>query len=117
MYDENNIFAQIISGRISADKVYEDEQLLAINDIHPVAPVHILLIPKKQYTDYSDFITNASAQEVQHYFQTVVKIVEKLNIPENSYRLVTNVGQKSGQTVFHFHTHIIAGRVLNEAMG
>lgn len=110
-YDSNNIFAKIISGEIPAKKIYEDEHVIAINDINPVAPVHILVIPKGSYLDFADFTNNASADEVAHYFKTINKIAKEQGLEE--YRLISNKGAQSGQSVFHFHTHIIGGAKIS----
>jgi histidine triad (HIT) family protein len=107
MYDSNNVFGKIISGAINAEKLYEDDKLIAIKDINPVAPVHILVLPKDPYIDFSDFVTKANAQDVTHYFKTVARIAKEQGA--ENYRLVSNKGAEAGQSVFHFHTHIIGG--------
>ncbi len=112
-YDSNNVFAKIIAGDIPAKKVYEDEAIVAIEDIAPAAPIHILVLPKKAYIDYTDFITQATAEEIKYYFTKVAVIAEELGLSKDGYRLITNKGTLSGQTVFHFHTHIIAGKKLD----
>lgn len=112
MYDKNNIFAKIISGDIPAEKLYEDDKILAIKDINPAAPIHILVIPKKHYIDFADFVSNSSDEDVSYYFKTIEKIA-KDNGTED-YRLVTNNGEAAGQSVFHFHTHILSGITNNE---
>ncbi len=109
IYDKNNIFAKIIEGDVPAKKVYEDEKLIAFHDIAPLAPIHVLVIPKAHYVDYSDFVLNASAEEIRHYYTTIPHIVKLLNLEEDGFRLCTNRGAKSGQSVFHFHTHILGG--------
>ena len=111
MYDEDNIFAKIISGKIDSQKVYEDEYLIAINDINPVAPVHILAMPKKPYLDFADFVSNAGVTEIAHYFSALKIIAQNQNLKE--YRLVSNKGPSAGQSVFHFHTHIIGGKNIH----
>lgn len=110
MYDSDNIFARIITGEITAKKLYEDEEIMAIHDAYPVAPVHILVMPKKPYTDYSDFMDRANGEEIKNYFAGIAKLVKELDLEEGSYRLVTNRGSRSGQSIFHFHTHIIGGK-------
>ena len=107
MYNKNNVFAKIISGEIPTDKLYEDDQLLIIKDINPSALVHLLVITKGAYIDFDDFTTNASDQEIAHYFKLVSKFAKNNNIKE--YRVVSNKGAASGQSVFHFHTHILSG--------
>lgn len=111
MYDENNIFAKIISGEIASDKIYEDDYVIAINDINPVAPVHMLVIPKKPYADFADFISRADKDEISHYFSSIRNIAENQGLEE--YRLVSNKGSSAGQSVFHFHTHIIGGKTIH----
>jgi histidine triad (HIT) family protein len=107
MYDKNNIFAKIISNKIPTEKLYEDELLIAIRDINPAAPIHILVIPKKEYIDFTDFIEKASSSEINHYFTAIAKIAKDNGATE--YRIVSNKGTSSGQSVFHFHTHILSG--------
>ena len=105
----SGIFTKIINREIPADIVYEDEHCLAFKDINPQAPVHVLLIPKKEIT---------SAQEVQpedkelmgHLMTKIPEIAKKLNL--FTYRLVVNTGEDAGQTVFHLHLHILGGRKL-----
>jgi histidine triad (HIT) family protein len=112
MYDPNNIFAKIISGLVATEKIYEDDEVIAINDIKPVAPIHVLVIPKGAYMDYSDFVTKASKDEVAHYFTKIAEIASKLGLEKDGYQLVIHKGAFSGQTVFHFHTHIIGGKEI-----
>jgi len=107
MYDKDNIFAKIINGEIPAEKLYEDKWIIAIKDINPAAPVHILVLPKGVYRDFSDFTMNASQDEIAHYFKTVADIAK--NNGADEYRIVSNNGESSGQSVFHFHTHILSG--------
>ena len=107
MYNKNNIFAKIISGEIPAEKLYEDEMVIAIKDINPAAPIHILVMPKGEYTDFADFVEKASLAETTHYFKTIAKIAKDNGA--NEYRTVSNNGLSSGQSVFHFHTHILSG--------
>lgn len=109
MYDKNNIFAKIISGEVSAEKLYEDNKLIVIKDTNPAAPIHLLVIPKGNYTDFADFTAKASTEEVAHYFRKVATIAKENGA--NEYRIVSNKGAKSGQSVFHFHTHILSGSV------
>ncbi len=107
MYNKNNIFAKIISGEIPAEKLYEDEILVAIKDVNPAAPIHILVMPKGEYIDFADFVEKASSAEITHYFKTIATIAKDNGATE--YRTVSNKGLSSGQSVFHFHTHILSG--------
>lgn len=114
MYDSNNIFAKIIRGEIPADKIYEDKYVLAFHDIAPAAPIHVLVIPKGPYKDYADFINKASAEEVSYYFTKINEIASSLGLDKDGFRLCSNVGTNSGQSVFHFHTHILSGSKFGE---
>ena len=106
-YDQQNVFAQIINGKIKAEKLYEDEKLIAIKDINPASPLHVLVIPKGEFIDFDDFVHNNSPEDVVHYFKMVADIAKRQGAKE--YRLVTNKGVEAGQSVFHFHTHILGG--------
>ncbi len=112
MYDRNNVFAKIIRGEIPSSRVYEDEYLIAINDIEPVAPTHILVMPKGEYRDFAEFCQKAGSEELTHYFKKISDIAKAHGAEE--YRIVSNNGPSSGQTVFHFHTHIISGSKFNK---
>lgn len=111
LYDRNNIFAKIIRGELPCKKVHEDENLIAFHDINPVAPVHILVAPKKDCINYTDFINSTTAEDVSHFFTKVNQIALAHT---GDFRLVTNCGVESGQTVFHFHIHIIGGSKLKD---
>lgn len=111
-YDKNNIFARIIRGEIPSQKVYEDEAVLAFNDISKAAPTHVLVIPKGEYIDFCDFSTKASAAEIAYFFKKVAEIAVLLGVDESGFRLLSNKGSNAHQTVPHFHVHILAGKKL-----
>ncbi|MDF2964831.1 MAG: histidine triad nucleotide-binding protein [Rickettsiaceae bacterium] len=111
MYDKNNVFSKIIRGDIPSKKVYEDDKVLAFYDIAPAAPIHVLVIPKGEYQNFNEFAGKASGEEVKYFFSKVSEIAEKL-ATESNYRLITNIGSDAGQSVFHFHVHIIGGKKL-----
>jgi histidine triad (HIT) family protein len=111
-YDPNNIFAKIIRGEIPCDAVYQDDAVLAFNDITPAAPVHVLVVPKGQYCSFDDFVTQADAITVANFFAKIQQIAAKLGVVESGYRLITNHGADASQTVPHFHVHILAGKPL-----
>ena len=111
-YDENNVFAKMLKGDIPVNKIYEDDHAIAFADIHPKAPVHLLVIPKGAYTDFSDFTARASNDEISGFFKAVGKVAEQQGLPENGYRLVMNTGRDGGQEVPHLHVHILAGKKL-----
>lgn len=108
MYDPANIFARIIQGELPAKKVYEDHEILAFYDTQPVAPIHVLVIPKGQYSDFTDFITTAPQPLIKNYFNRIIDITKKLGLELSGYRLITNKGRQCGQQIMHFHTHILS---------
>lgn len=109
-YDSTNIFAKILRGEIPCNKVYEDEFALAFNDIAPAAPKHILVIPKGDYRNFQEFTTSAPAALQQGYFASIPKIAAQEKLSD--YRLISNNGEGAGQTVHHFHMHILAGKTM-----
>jgi diadenosine tetraphosphate (Ap4A) HIT family hydrolase len=111
-YDDDNIFARILRGELPCKKVYEDEHVLAFNDINPLAPTHILVIPKGRYVSWDDFSAKASDEEVTAFVRAVGRIARKAGLVEDGYRLLANTGQNSGQEVPHLHVHVFAGRPL-----
>ncbi|AGJ02047.1 HIT domain-containing protein [Rickettsia prowazekii] len=112
MYNKENVFAKIITKNLPAEIIYEDKQILAFKDIAPIAPVHIIVIPKNEYIDYTDFISKASIDEIKQFFSKIADIANEAGLDKVGYRLITNKGEKSGQTIFHFHFHIIGGKKL-----
>ena len=111
MATTETLFTKIINREIPAEIVYEDEQCLAFKDINPQAPVHVLLIPKMPIAKLSES-TNADQSLLGHLMQTAPKIAQQQGYPE-AFRLVVNNGETAGQTVFHLHLHILAGRDFN----
>jgi diadenosine tetraphosphate (Ap4A) HIT family hydrolase len=111
-YDETNIFARILRGEIPSSKVYEDEHVLAFNDINPLSPTHILVIPKGPYVSWDDFSAKASDEEIGAFVRAVGQIARDSGLVESGYRLLANVGRNSGQEVPHLHVHIFGGRSL-----
>lgn len=111
-YDDHNIFAKILRGEIPCQKVYEDEHVLAFNDIAPKAPVHILVIPKGKYIAIDDFGANASAEEVKALYAAVAEITAEKNLKDSGFRVIANTGLNGGQEVPHFHVHILGGKKL-----
>jgi histidine triad (HIT) family protein len=105
------IFQKIIDKELPADIVYEDDSCLAFKDINPIAPIHILVIPKKRIEKISD--SNTEDKELLgHLFLVAGNIARDLGI-EDAFRLVVNNGAGAQQTVFHLHIHLIAGREFN----
>ena len=111
-YDKQNIFNKIIKGEIECKKIYEDDKILAFHDIYPIAPTHVLVIPKDEYISFDDFMSRASANIIHDFFLKVRKIANDLELGGSGYRLVTNHGEDACQTVPHFHVHILGKRKL-----
>lgn len=111
-YDEQNIFAKILRGEISCSKVYEDEHALAFHDIHPLAPTHVLVIPKGAYVSWDDFSERGSEAEIAGFVRAVGTVARDLGLVEQGYRLLANIGTLAGQEVPHLHVHIFSGRPL-----
>lgn len=111
-YDEKNIFARILRGEIPCTKVYENDHVLAFQDINPRAPIHVLVIPKGAYVSNDDFTAKASDEEVTAFFRAVGHVARELGLADPGYRMLANTGHEGGQEVPHFHVHICGGRVL-----
>ena len=108
----DTIFGKIIAGEIPSEFIYEDDHCIAINDIAPQAPVHVLVIPKRGIPRLVD--AEASDQELLgHLLLAAGKVAEQLGV-QDAFRLIINNGEGAGQTVFHLHLHIIAGREFAE---
>ena len=108
------LFCKIAEGQIPSTKVYEDETILAFRDIAPMAPTHILVIPKCHIPSVAG-ITPENSEVVRHIFEMIPFIAEKENLT-GGYRVVSNCGSDAGQTVNHLHFHILGGRVLSTEM-
>jgi histidine triad (HIT) family protein len=115
-YDDSNIFAKILRGEIPCKKVYEDDYALAFHDIRPLAPVHVLVIPKGPYVSLDDLAAKASADFVGGFFRAVAETARVLRLAEPGYRILANIGQDAHQEVMHFHVHIFAGRPLGRML-
>ena len=111
-YDDNNVFARILRGELPCRKVFEDEHVLAFDDINPLAPAHILVIPKGAYVSWDDFSARASDAEIAAFVRAVGRIAREAGLVEDGYRILANTGHQSGQEVPHLHVHIFAGRPL-----
>jgi len=111
-YDNNNIFAKILRGEIPSTPIYENEYVLAFYDIAPLAPVHILIIPKGAYVSLQDFSEKASAQEITEFYRAVPIIAQQEGIADQGYRAITNIGEHGGQEIPHFHLHLLGGEKI-----
>ena len=113
------VFEKIIDREIPADIVFEDDLIIAFKDIVPVAPVHILIVPKKKIVSINSLELNLELAEnsgdskiLCRIFEVAKKLAKENNLAEKGYRLVTNIGEEGGQSVFHLHFHLIGGRSL-----
>jgi len=106
----STIFGKIIKGDLPADKVHESETLIVIKDVNPQAPVHLLIIPKKEYPSLQE-IPQEDLPIMIEIIEVAQDLSEKFGVADN-YRLLTNTGTKAGQSVFHLHFHLIGGKVL-----
>ncbi|HZZ99306.1 MAG TPA: histidine triad nucleotide-binding protein [Candidatus Paceibacterota bacterium] len=103
-----DVFCKIIAGELPADKVYEDDEFLVIKDIHPQAPVHLLIIPKKHVFGMND----ATAEILGKAMMIADKAAQEVGVHETGYRLILNEGEHAGKLVPHLHIHLIAGKRL-----
>lgn len=108
---EDCVFCKIIKGEIPCNKVYEDDKVLAFNDINPEAPVHVLIVPKTHVKSIMD-LSEDEYQLISHVFKVASKIAKDLKIYEKGFRIVNNIGEDGGQTVPHIHFHVLGGRTL-----
>lgn len=111
-YDDQNVFAKILRGELPCTKVYEDEWTLAFLDIAPLAPVHILVVPKGSYVSWDDFTAKASDAEITGYIRAIGQIARDQDLVVEGYRLLANTGRNSGPEIPHLHVHIFGGRPL-----
>ena len=110
------IFCKIVSKEAKANIVYQDEQVTAFRDIHPVAPTHILIVPNR-HIDSVGRMEPDDEQVVGHIFSVARRLAEQEGIFTGGYRLITNTGPHGGQTVFHLHVHLIGGQRMRFPMG
>lgn len=108
------LFCKIIAGEIPSQKVYEDELVYAFKDINPMAPVHILVIPKVHISTLLD-INSKNSAVISHIYEVISKIAREYNL-EPGFRVVSNCNENGGQTVFHLHFHILGGKKLSTEM-
>ncbi len=105
------LFCKIVRGEIPSDKVYEDEMVLAFNDIDKKAPVHILVIPKKHVGSLLE-LGDEDAALTAHIMGVIQRIAKEMGVDKSGFRVVVNTGDDGGQTVHHLHFHILGGRSL-----
>jgi histidine triad (HIT) family protein len=106
------IFCRIAAGKIPAKKVYDDEQVMAFEDVNPQAPVHVLIIPKKHIRTSLD-IKREDSPLIGHMFQVAVDVAKQKGVADKGFRLVMNSNSEAGQSVYHIHIHLLGGRVMH----
>jgi len=111
-----DIFCKIIKGEVPAKKVYEDDFVFAFHDIHPIAPVHILIIPKKHIESIND-LEEGDVEIMGRMLLAAKKIAAQLEIAEKGYKLLIRTGRDGGQEVSHIHMHLLGGARLREDIG
>lgn len=108
---QDTIFSKIINREIPADIQYEDDLVLAFSDVNPQAPTHLLIIPKKPIATVND-IQMEDREVIGHLFVVAAKIAKDKGFAEDGYRVVMNCNQHGGQTVYHLHLHLLAGKAM-----
>ena len=110
-YNKNNVFGKILRKEIPSDPVYETEEIYAFNDINPQAPVHVIIIPKKEFCSFDDFSRNSGEKMILEMVRSIAIIAEVLEL-KNGYRIISNIVDFGGQEVPHFHIHLLGGKKL-----
>ena len=108
----NCLFCKIADGELDSDIVYEDDHVIAFNDINPQAPHHLLVIPRKHISTIND-IDETDGEMMGQLFLAAKNIAQQLGVSDNGYRVVMNCNRDAGQTVFHLHLHFLAGRPMH----
>ena len=111
-YDPSNIFARILRGELPAKTVLESEHSFAFHDINPLAPIHVLVIPRGAYVSWDDFSATASDAEIADFTRTIGKVAAMVGADAQGYRILSNIGKRGGQEVAHLHVHIFGGAPL-----
>ncbi|MGI6076639.1 MAG: histidine triad nucleotide-binding protein [Fastidiosipilaceae bacterium] len=111
------VFCKIIAGDLPSTRVYEDDKVIAFKDLNPVAPVHVLVVPRQHIVSINEFAEQDPAGELAiHLMNCIPKVAEACGVVESGYRLINNCGKDGGQTVPHFHIHIIGGEDLGPGL-
>lgn len=113
---EDCLFCKIVKGEIPSKKIFEDELVYVFEDIAPTAPIHYLVIPKKHISKL-DEITPENSSVIAHIYEVIAKISKDNDVFKDGFRVVSNCGKQAGQSVFHIHFHVLAGRPLQWPAG
>ena len=108
------IFCKLANKEIPTDFLYEDENVVAFNDLYPLTPVHILVVPKKHH---DNFIDGIPANTLESVTKAIAAVTEQTGIKESGFRVITNTGKHGGQSINHVHFHVLGGRQLDDSMG
>jgi diadenosine tetraphosphate (Ap4A) HIT family hydrolase len=111
-YDDGNIFAKILRGELPGRTIYENEHAIVIHDINPLAPIHLLALPRGPYVSWDDFSATASDAEMASLTRAVGEAARIVEASTQGYRILSNVGRRAGQEVPHLHIHIFGGQPL-----
>ena len=111
-YDKSNIFARILRGELPNKTVMESEHSLAFHDINPLAPIHVLVIPKGAYVSWDDFSATASDAEIADFVRLIGEVARQVEADAQGYRILSNIGKRGGQDVAHLHVHVFGGAPL-----
>lgn len=110
IYNPENVFAKIIAGTMPCKKIFEDEHVLSFWDIHPKAKFHALVITKKKFVNFEDFIKKSELHEVGMFFQKVNFIATEILKLNNNFKMLTHNGKDANQEIEHFHIHILSNK-------
>lgn len=116
MQTEDCLFCKIIRREVPGEIAYEDDEVLAFKDIHPLAPVHLLIIPKIHLRNLNEILPEHE-KLIGHIFRVIKRLAEELGVAESGYRVVTNTGADGGQVVGHLHFHLLGGKALGSKIG
>ena len=111
MSEQDCLFCKIVDGNLPADIVYENDSLIAFRDINPIAPTHILLIPRRHIATMND-LQDSDASIAAELFLTAARLAADEGLAEDGYRVVMNCNEAAGQSVFHIHLHLMGGRAM-----
>ena len=110
------IFCKIVAGKVPGESVYQSEEVIAFRDINPMAPTHLIIIPKKHIPSLAH-LSEAQAPLIGHMVNTANQLAKREGISESGYRLAINCGEQGGQLVPHLHMHLLGGRRLSDELG
>ena len=110
------IFCQIVAGKLPSEILYQDEEVIAFHDIRPLAPTHVLIIPKRHIPSLAE-LTDAEMSLIGHMAKVANQLAKQAGVAEGGYRLVISSGEEGGQVVPHLHMHLLGGRKLSDGLG